>query len=116
MKLFLLDSTRGGEQKTGPAPTAETVQDTESPAKLLDDLFKKTTATPSIYWLPLTDEQVIARNALKEETDKKRQEERIAREAGRRMSPSRRISPRRSGPVRRSPPRRPIPNYSRSRQ
>ena len=30
----------------------------EPPAKLLDDLFKKTKATPCIYWLPLTDEQV----------------------------------------------------------
>lgn len=30
----------------------------EPPAKLLDDLFRKTKATPCIYWLPLTDEQV----------------------------------------------------------
>lgn len=30
----------------------------ESPAKLLDDLFRKTKATPCIYWLPLTNEQV----------------------------------------------------------
>lgn len=30
----------------------------EPPAKLLDDLFCKTKATPCIYWLPLTDEQV----------------------------------------------------------
>jgi hypothetical protein len=30
----------------------------EPPAKMLDDLFKKTKATPYIYWLPLTDEQV----------------------------------------------------------
>ncbi len=30
----------------------------EPPAKLLDDLFKKTKATPCIYWLPLTEEQV----------------------------------------------------------
>ena len=31
----------------------------EPPAKLLDDLFRKTKAAPCIYWLPLTDEQVI---------------------------------------------------------
>ena len=31
----------------------------ESPAKLLDDLFRKTKATPCIYWLPLTDEQIL---------------------------------------------------------
>jgi len=33
----------------------------EPPAKLLDDLFRKTIAMPCIYWLPLTDEQVCAR-------------------------------------------------------
>ena len=30
----------------------------EPPAKLLDDLFRKTKSTPCIYWLPLTTEQV----------------------------------------------------------
>lgn len=30
----------------------------EPPAKLLDDLFKKTKTIPCIYWLPLTEEQV----------------------------------------------------------
>jgi len=30
----------------------------EPPAKLVDDLFRKTKALPCIYWLPLTDEQV----------------------------------------------------------
>lgn len=30
----------------------------EPPAKLLDDLFRKTKATPCVYWLPLTAEQV----------------------------------------------------------
>ncbi len=30
----------------------------EAPAKLLDDLFRKTKATPCIYWLPLTKDQV----------------------------------------------------------
>lgn len=33
----------------------------EQPAKLLDDLFRKTKSTPCIYWLPLTDEQVETR-------------------------------------------------------
>lgn len=31
----------------------------DPPAKLLDDLFRKTKAAPCIYWLPLTDEQVM---------------------------------------------------------
>ncbi|VDN35947.1 unnamed protein product [Dibothriocephalus latus] len=30
----------------------------EEPSKALDDLFKKTTAAPCIYWLPLSDEEV----------------------------------------------------------
>ena len=34
-------------------------RDEESPAKLLDDLFRKTKATPCIYWLPLTEDQVV---------------------------------------------------------
>ena len=33
-------------------------EEEEPPAKLLDDLFRKTKATPCIYWLPLTEEQV----------------------------------------------------------
>lgn len=31
----------------------------EPPIRLLDDLFRKTKATPCIYWLPLTSEQVF---------------------------------------------------------
>ena len=30
----------------------------DPPLRLLDDLFRKTKATPCIYWLPLTPEQV----------------------------------------------------------
>jgi len=41
----------------GPTRAAEKVQE-EPPAKLLDDLFRKTVALPCIYWLPLTEEQV----------------------------------------------------------
>lgn len=37
--------------------TSEKAQE-EPPAKLLDDLFRKTKAAPCIYWLPLTDSQV----------------------------------------------------------
>ena len=36
----------------------------EVPAKLLDDLFRKTKATPCIYWLPLTDELVSEQSEL----------------------------------------------------
>lgn len=33
-------------------------KENEPPLRLLDDLFRKTKATPCIYWLPLTAEQV----------------------------------------------------------
>lgn len=48
----------------------------EVPAKLLDDLFRKTKATPCIYWLPLTDAQI----AEKEEMRRQRIAEREKRE------------------------------------
>ena len=41
------------------AVTEEKVaEDEKSPANLLDNLFRKTTTLPYLYWLPLTDEQV----------------------------------------------------------
>lgn len=47
----------------------KTADDTQPPveAKLLDDLFRRTKASPSIYWLPLTDEQI----AVKQEARRK---------------------------------------------
>ncbi|XP_076018305.1 uncharacterized protein acin1a isoform X2 [Genypterus blacodes] len=63
----------------------------DPPAKLLDDLFRKTKAAPCIYWLPLTEEQYVQREAAraeriklreklrKEEEEKKREEERKER-------------------------------------
>ncbi|XP_075559983.1 uncharacterized protein LOC142591543 isoform X2 [Dermacentor variabilis] len=47
----------------------------DTPAKLLDDLFRKTKASPCIYWLPLTEEQI----ARKEEERKQRRQERERR-------------------------------------
>uniref|UniRef100_A0A4W4EI10 SAP domain-containing protein n=1 Tax=Electrophorus electricus TaxID=8005 RepID=A0A4W4EI10_ELEEL len=70
----------------------------EPPAKLLDDLFRKTKAAPCIYWLPLTEEQAAQRSLeraermkerekrrkeLQEEEEKKREEERKERARGR---------------------------------
>ncbi|XP_077354225.1 uncharacterized protein acin1a isoform X2 [Festucalex cinctus] len=70
----------------------------EPPAKLLDDLFRKTKAAPCIYWLPLTDEQFAEKEAARaermkerekrlkqqqqEEEEKKRKEERKERSKG----------------------------------
>lgn len=41
-----------------PARKFKKKEDDPPPAKLLDDLFRKTKTTPCIYWLPLTNEQV----------------------------------------------------------
>lgn len=50
----------------------------ESPAKMLEDLFRKTKAMPFIYWLPLSYEQA-AEKAKKREILEKERLERIAR-------------------------------------
>lgn len=47
----------------------------EVPAKLLDDLFRKTKVTPCIYWLPLTEAQIEE----KEKARQNRVEERLKR-------------------------------------
>ncbi|CAG5130633.1 unnamed protein product [Candidula unifasciata] len=52
----------------------------EPPAKLLDDLFRKTKATPCIYWLPLTEEQAQVRMAKRLEEEKERQKKIAAAE------------------------------------
>ncbi|KAA0185691.1 Apoptotic chromatin condensation inducer in the nucleus, partial [Fasciolopsis buskii] len=39
------------------ADSADGKRKYEEPAKLLDDLFRKTSSTPCIYWLPLPEEQ-----------------------------------------------------------
>ena len=70
----------------------------ESSAKLLDDLFKKTTATPVIYWLPLTEQDALERVKEREMREQKRREDQAAREAEskaryeRRSPPARRVS------------------------
>ena len=48
----------------------------EEPPKLLDDLFRKTKATPCVYWLPLTDQQLAERE---QEREKRREERAKAR-------------------------------------
>ncbi|CAF3034079.1 unnamed protein product [Rotaria sp. Silwood2] len=62
------------------------VKSNEPPAKGLDDYFRKTKAKPAIYWLPLTEEQIIERarqqqqrNAERDEEQRKRQLEENAR-------------------------------------
>ncbi|XP_058499569.1 apoptotic chromatin condensation inducer in the nucleus isoform X3 [Solea solea] len=53
----------------------------DPPAKLLDDLFRKTKAAPCIYWLPLTDEQFVERENARAERMKEREKRRKEQEA-----------------------------------
>ncbi|XP_073347443.1 uncharacterized protein acin1a [Pagrus major] len=52
----------------------------DPPAKLLDDLFRKTKAAPCIYWLPLTEEQFVQREAARAERTKEREKRRKEQE------------------------------------
>ncbi|KAJ7313126.1 hypothetical protein JRQ81_004396 [Phrynocephalus forsythii] len=53
----------------------------EPPAKLLDDLFRKTKAAPCIYWLPLTDTQYIQKQAERAARARERERRRKEQEA-----------------------------------
>uniref|UniRef100_A0AAV2JU41 RRM domain-containing protein n=1 Tax=Knipowitschia caucasica TaxID=637954 RepID=A0AAV2JU41_KNICA len=48
----------------------------DPPAKMLDDLFRKTKAVPCIYWLPLTEEQYLQRETARIERRKEREQQR----------------------------------------
>ena len=45
-------------EKKPPLETKEEKKVEEKQISVLDDLFRKTKATPSIYWLPLSEEEV----------------------------------------------------------
>lgn len=48
----------------------------EEPSKQLDDLFNKTKSTPSIYWLPLSEEASLERDAERERRREERAQKR----------------------------------------
>lgn len=50
---------------SAPARKFKKKEDDPPPAKLLDDLFRKTKATPCIYWLPLTNEQIVVKEEMR---------------------------------------------------
>ncbi|CAD5117946.1 DgyrCDS6688 [Dimorphilus gyrociliatus] len=52
----------------------------DAPAKLLDDLFHKTEASPSIYWLPLSDEGARIRDENRKKEKEDREQKRRDRE------------------------------------
>ncbi|XP_045519791.1 apoptotic chromatin condensation inducer in the nucleus-like [Pieris brassicae] len=59
-----IDKRRHRSPERSPEPARKfKKKEEEAPAKLLDDLFRKTKTTPCIYWLPLSAETI----AIKEE-------------------------------------------------
>jgi len=110
-----------GRDRRSPirAPRAKTespVQSEESEGEggiSLDELFKKTKTVPSLYWLPLTEDEVITRDKAREERRKAREERR--KQSDDKSRPERRRSnSRRRSPARRSRSRR--RSVSRSRK
>ncbi|KAK6623042.1 hypothetical protein RUM43_008894 [Polyplax serrata] len=89
------DKDRNRRSVSGePARKSRKKADDETPAKLLDDLFRKTKATPCIYWLPLTPEQIAVKEEMRRkhmaEHEKKVAELRKMREQSKRGSDKRR--------------------------
>lgn len=77
------------DRKTGRKPSAEnklrnasSTDESESevevsgPGNMLDELFKKTKTVPSLYWMPLTDAEIEARDLAREERKKAREQRR----------------------------------------
>jgi len=58
----------------------QTVKPNEPPPKGLDDYFRKTKAKPAIYWLPLTEEQILERTRRQEQRNAERDEEQRKRQ------------------------------------
>jgi apoptotic chromatin condensation inducer in the nucleus len=58
----------------------ESIKTNEQPGKGLDDYFRKTKAKPSIYWLPLTDEEILERVQRQEQRKVERDEEQRKRD------------------------------------
>ncbi|KAH8357871.1 hypothetical protein KR200_011634 [Drosophila serrata] len=54
-----------GRSRSG-SPVAKNKKKDEPPIRLLDDLFRKTKATPCIYWLPLTPEAIAEKEAFRQ--------------------------------------------------
>ncbi|KPJ11944.1 Venom dipeptidyl peptidase 4 [Papilio machaon] len=55
----VLEKRRHHTPERSPEPAKKFKKKEEAPAKLLDDLFRKTKTTPCIYWLPLSAETIV---------------------------------------------------------
>ncbi|CAF4791607.1 unnamed protein product [Rotaria sp. Silwood1] len=81
-----------------PEEEEESIKPNESSVKGLDEYFRKTNSKPSIYWLPLTEEQVIERNRRQQQRKTERDEERRKQELDENVQKSDSKSYRRSSP------------------
>ncbi|EDW11812.2 apoptotic chromatin condensation inducer in the nucleus isoform X1 [Drosophila mojavensis] len=55
-----------GRSRSGSPALKSRKKENEPPIRLLDDLFRKTKATPCIYWLPLTPEAIAEKEAFRQ--------------------------------------------------
>ncbi|XP_061231776.1 apoptotic chromatin condensation inducer in the nucleus-like [Neopsephotus bourkii] len=80
----------------------------EPPAKLLDDLFRKTKAAPCIYWLPLTDTQFVQKQAERaaraRERERRRKEQEEEEQRQQQQQQQRGAPPTASSRDKRAPP------------
>lgn len=91
---------RRGSTSVSPARKFKK-KENEPPIRLLDDLFRKTKTTPCIYWLPLTAEQITAKDEQRRKDmaeNQRRQEEARKQEEERRKERERRDRERRERP------------------
>lgn len=91
---------RRGSTSVSPARKFKK-KENEPPIRLLDDLFRKTKTTPCIYWLPLTAEQITAKDEQRRKElaeNQRRQEEARKQEEERRKERERRDRERRERP------------------
>lgn len=91
---------RRGSTSVSPARKFKK-KENEPPIRLLDDLFRKTKTTPCIYWLPLTVEQMAAKEEQRRKDvaeNQRRQEEARKQEEERRKERERRDRERRERP------------------
>merc|ERR1711892_549897 len=78
---FAKDVTTTKKREKSPEESAADESDEDEAGGIcLDDLFKKTKTIPSVYWLPLTDQEIQARDDAREERKKAREERRKASE------------------------------------
>ncbi|KAF6036362.1 ACIN1 [Bugula neritina] len=62
--------SRHRDDRRGRRESAKEVTEEKAPVVSLDDLFRKTTTEPAIYWLPLTDEKIEQKAKEREERSK----------------------------------------------